>query len=346
MVDVSIPIGGDAGAGGARALLRLDASFTSTAAIAAIPSRCLLLVATANPSDAESYIPASRFAGVVEALTPAGARAPYGLRLRLLRDDETLGAAVAARRPRTPPLVIAVADDFIARLLRARFPGSAPPSAARMMYDEDVGRRSSAGAPAPPPFSVATLRALAALENAARLSPPFQTLFGEIEREYSAFPAFGIPDWMEACSELQFELVWRALAAGWGQQRSVEEAAAAPLPRLDADPVTLAAAVRHAIGETRSGACAAQLAAAEGVAASTVIAGVQQLRLGGHTDPLIREASLYWKYNRVARGALRAGDAAPDVTLTPLLLGGPRSLHELVAAAWPRPLVVVGGSYS
>ena len=88
---------------------------------------------------------------------------------------------------------------------------------------------------------------------------------------------------MELASELQFELVWRALAAGW-------EGTSAPQP-LDATPARLLAGVRFAIGDS--------LAAGHNIPSTidprVVCAGVDQLRLGGFNDPVVKEISLYWK---------------------------------------------------
>jgi hypothetical protein len=73
---------------------------------------------------------------------------------------------------------------------------------------------------------------------------------------------------------------------------------------------------------------------------------LHELRTGGHKYPhSVGQATIYWKYNRAQRGELRAGDPAPDVQLV-RLGGAPCSLHALVRAAHPRPLVVLSGSYS
>ena len=72
----------------------------------------------------------------------------------------------------------------------------------------------------------------------------------------------------------------------------------------------------------------------------------RQLQTGGHTDPDgVGQISLYWKFNRVAQSRLRAGDAAPAAALA-ALAGARTTLHARAAAAAPRKLVVVGGSYS
>ena len=148
---------------------------------------------------------------------------------------------------------------------------------------------------------------------------------------------------MDACTELQFQLVARALVAGLGCGRSSEDAEVTA-GLFSCAPEELAAAVRDAVGETRSAAARAALNGP--LDAKLVARGVSQLQTGGHTDPSgVGQISLYWKYNRVAPCRLRAGDAAPDATLT--RLDGTRvRFHELVAGAAPKRLVVVGGSYS
>ena len=172
--------------------------------------------------------------------------------------------------------------------------------------------------------------------------------------------SWGVQDWMELCSWLQFELVARALLAGCGggDGGAADAAAAAAFAATPgATPLGLAAAVRHALGETVSTAVGEELegAAAKELPAFAVAAGVHQLRLAGHTDPVCRDISLYWRHNRVAAGTLRSGDAAPNVELFEARaaaagVGAPglvaTTLHALVRAAAPRPLVVVGGSYS
>lgn len=148
---------------------------------------------------------------------------------------------------------------------------------------------------------------------------------------------------MDACTELQFQLVARAIAAGLGSGGANEEAAGL----FACAPEELAAAVRDAVGETR---CAASRAVLNNphapLDAKLVARGVSQLQTGGHTDPSgVGQISLYWKYNRVAPCHLRTGDAAPDATLT-RLDGSRVRLHQLIAGVAPKRLVVVGGSYS
>ena len=197
-------------------------------------------------------------------------------------------------------------------------------------------------APAAPLFSHDALLRLATLENAARVSPAFQALFSAAERdEYSAHQQ---ASWMELCSELQYALVMLALC-----HRATAEGGDADLHAFAPPPELLAAAVLHCIAFAPSAPVAAALAAglAAGAQPGDAPRGVYALRTGGHAHPAtIGAVSLYWKYNRVARGALRDGAPAPNAALATLAGGAPTDLHALIAAAHPRPLLVLAGSYS
>lgn len=201
---------------------------------------------------------------------------------------------------------------------------------------------AGASAPAGPLFSHDALLKLAQLEQSARTSPEFQALFSAAERD--EYNKYGVATWMELCSELQYSLVWLALC----HRKKCRPEAAAALADFAPSPAALAEATLHTFNATPSAAVGASCAEGLSVGASLrdAVRGVHMLRLGGHTYPeTIGQVSLYWKWNRVGRGSLRNGDAAPNAALH-TLNGEPTDLHTIVAASHPRPVLVLAGSYS
>ena len=246
---------------------------------------------------------------------------------------------------------------------------------------------SSGDQPGGAVFTRSALVKLATLENTARLSPEWQTLFNTSEGGtppslLASMPAqlaelfqgggsppsylfsrFDIPDWMTLCTELQHDLVARALL-------HITTPPDTDLHGFDATPALLSASVLHFLGYTKDEGLSQALngALARGVGKEgqpsfiqRVLEGVHQLRTAGGKYPEIREISLYWKYNRANPGTLRDGDAAPDApfhtlpppstssssstppTSSPSLL---TSLHTLIRASHPKPLCLLAGSYS
>ena len=310
------------------------------------PCALLVLVHTGSSDDPGAYSLA-RVPGLAP-LLPQDSKTRY---LRLLREDEALGPAMARLHfPPAAAYALPASAELLLLAARAQLSwegggggmgmGVPPAPAAEAAGSGGSGGRAPPGAPAGPLFSHAALLVLATLENAARVSPEFQVLFGSAERdEYNQYQQ---ATWMELCSELQYALVWLALG----------HRAAAPgdadLAGLAAPPALLAEAVLHAINAAPSARVAAAFAAglAAGASPRDAVRGVHALRTAGNAYPAtIGMVSLYWRYNRVDRGRLRDGAPAPDADLVGLD-GAPTSLHALIAAHHPLPLLVLAGSYS
>jgi hypothetical protein len=309
----------------------------------------LVLLVHAPSLDAPGAYSLARLPGLAP-LLPADAKTRY---LRFLASGEALGSALA-RQHFPPAALYALPRCALLLLLGARAQlsweggggggmgmGGAVAASSSSSSASGGGGGGGGGGPL---FSHAALLRLATLENDARVSPDFQVLFAAAERdEYSRFQQ---STWMELCSELQYALVWLALG-----HRAAAAAAAAPdadLASLDAPPPLLAEAVLHAINAAPSARVGAAFAAALAAGASPreAVRGVHALRTAGNAFPAtIGQVSLYWRYNRVNRGALRDGNPAPQAALV-ALDGTPTSLHALIAAHHPLPLLVLAGSYS
>ena len=86
------------------------------------------------------------------------------------------------------------------------------------------------------------------------------------------------------------------------------------------------------------------LADVGGVAPAKMAAALHLLRAAGALWPELAPLSLYRRHNRAAAGALRAGDAPPDVPLF-AADGAPTTLHAACGADG-RPSLVVAGSWT
>lgn len=227
-------------------------------------------------------------------------------------------------------------------------------------------------------FSLPALIRLATLENTARLSPEFQVLFNasegglppallgampsqltELGEKSYLLSRFDIPDWMTLCTELQHDLVTRALL-----HLATTTPSDTDLGGFDATPALLSSSLLHSLGYTRDEGLSRALNGAftRGVSQGgqpaflqRVLQGVHQLRTAGGKHKEIWEISLYWKYNRARPGTLRDGDAAPDAPLVTLPTSSSAadppsslitSLHALIRASHPKPLCLLAGSYS
>jgi hypothetical protein len=182
---------------------------------------------------------------------------------------------------------------------------------------------------------------IARLETAARLSPEFQAIFAAAERAELSNSCC-VADWMEVCSELQEQLVLRALHAKDGPEgaQGVVEGVFAP----SADE--LARAVQHAIGSEHYPALEGTPLAFFSPPDSVLLRGMNELRTAGADFPdTVGKVQLYSRFNRARQGELVPGNFAPEAPLH-WLDGDTSSLHALVRAAHPLPLIVIAGSYS
>jgi hypothetical protein len=315
------------------------------------PSAPLVLV-HAGSSDEPGALSLARVPGLAP-LLPQDSKTRY---LRLLRSDEALGPAMARQRfPPAAAYALPASAELLLLQARAQLSwesggggggggdggGGGMGMGAPLAASAKAGATAAAAAAARPVFSHAALLVLATLENDARVSPEFQVLFGSAERD--AYQQYQQSTWMELCSELQYALVWLALG-----HRAAAQPADADLAALAAPPQLLAEAVLHAINAAPSARVGAVFAAALAAGASPgdAVRGVHALRTAGHAYPAtIGRVSLYWKYNRVGRGSLRDGDAAPNAALVGLD-GAPTTLHAMIAEHHPLPLLVLAGSYS
>jgi hypothetical protein len=224
-------------------------------------------------------------------------------------------------------------------------------------------------------FDHDVLLALATCETLARRSPEIQDLFEKAETHDYSLIEFGIDSWISLTHVLQRQLVLRGIKFIDDLQTASASTSSVVSTSFFVSPAELREAILEDIcmaKTTSSSSSSLSLSPSLSSSSPSLISadsnslvirkalkaedirggrtrferGLTQLRLGGKEHPdTIGQVSIYWKHNRANQGILKESDPAPDVPLHNLD-GSETSLHELARKAYPKPLIVVGGSYS